>query len=66
VFYDVHGTLNQRDRPMVGKPVEDALAVAPRKHHAGALKQLQVAADDRRVLVKVRRYLAEALFTPGQ
>jgi len=60
VFNDVQGGFHKPDRPMVGKPVEDALSVAPRKDHTDALEKLQVAADDRLVLTEVRGYLAEA------
>jgi hypothetical protein len=60
VFDDVQSGFYKRDRPMVGKTVEDTLSVAPRKDQTGALEQLQVAADDRRVLTEVRGYLAEA------
>ena len=49
----VHCGFHKPDRPTVGKPVEDALTVAPRKYHTGAFEQLQVAADDRLVLVEV-------------
>jgi hypothetical protein len=66
VFNDIEGGFHKRDRPMVGQPVEDALSVAPRKDQTRALEQLQVAADDRLVLVEEGGYFAEALLTIGQ
>ena len=49
----VHCGFQESYRPTVGKPIEDTLSVAPRKHHTGAFEQLQVAADDRLILVEV-------------
>jgi hypothetical protein len=66
VLNDVQGGFHKPDRPMVGKPVEDALSVAPRKDHTGTFEKLQVAADDRRVLMEMRGYLAEAPLAFGQ
>jgi hypothetical protein len=66
MFDDVQSGFHKRDRPVVGKPVEDALPVAPRKDHTGTFEQLQVAANNRRVLVEVGGYLAEAPLAFGQ
>ncbi len=51
---------------MVGKPIEDTLSVAPRQHHAGPFQKLQVAADDRWVLVEMRGYLAKTPLAFGK
>jgi hypothetical protein len=66
VIDDVEGGFHKRYRPKIGQPVEDALSVAPREDYPGAFEQLQVAADDRLVLVEEGGYFAEALLTIGQ
>ncbi len=66
VFDYVQGGLKKLDGPAVGEPVEDALSVTPRVYHTGSFKQLQVTADHRRVLVKMRGYLTEAPFAFGK